>query len=217
MDLKKAKTLHDLSIYESTPIDSRELWVALPDTEKSQLETMITSVRQGACSIVKQIKKSTEQATQYYDQSKKSADNKLTHLRSESTVLPKVVFISLSTMSGFLIGFRRSTIRKVFYSGVLAAGSTALCYPNEAKMYSSKASEFVGTEAKQLYRTYIWPEQVKVKKERVIKEDTQVFNSKDKVIKLNKEDVSSVIKSEMVGNKGMSNDDDSDMYTTRSK
>jgi len=215
---KPIRTLHDLSIYEASDLGRKEIWVAIETAERTPLETLITSVRRSLCSTVQQAKKSTEQISQYFDQSKKLADTQLTQLRHESVILPKVVFISLSTMSGFLIGFRRSTARKIVYSGILGVASTALVFPNEARDYTSKASELASRELGQLYRTYVWPEKQRVKTTRS-EEQTTVFSGKDKVIKLPKGEADSgaVDVARIAGDKGMSNDDDKDMYTTRSK
>ena len=70
-----------------------------------------------------------------------------------------------------------------------------------------------------LYRTYIWPEEKKVVKQKQPEEVVWNTDSEHtKLIKLNKEDLYEAgSKSAVVENKGMSNDDDSDMYTTRNK
>ena len=215
--MASSKTISDLSIYGSDSIQPKEIWVSIPNSEKSQLETAISTVRQTACSMVKAFKGQTKEMNKFVDANKKEADDKLSYLRSESTILPKVAFISLSTLSGFLIGFRRSTARKLLYSATLGTATTALCYPNEAKNITSQVSGMASNQFNVFYRTYVWPEN-KTKKETVAKPQPAVVeNSKDKVIKLNKEDLKSSSNSTVVGNKGMSNDDDQDMYTTRSK
>lgn len=213
---KKIETINDLPIYGSDSVRPKELWVSFENKEKTQLETLISTARQTACSMVTTLKGQTKELNKFVDANKKEADDKLSYLRSESTILPKVVFISLSTLSGFLIGFRRSTARKIFYSAVLGTATTALCYPNEAKKMSSLISGEASNQFNGLYRAYIWPEN-KPKKETVSKPQPAMENSKDKVIKLNKEELKSSSGSTVVGNKGMSNDDDQDMYTTRSK
>ncbi len=218
METNKKKNLNDLSIYEESEHKSKELWVAVDIADKSKLQTLIKSVRQSICSSVQQAKKSTGQFTQYFDHTQKLAETQLTQLRNESTILPKVVFISLSTMGGFLVGFRRSNSRKIFLSGVLGVSSTALVFPNEAKFYTAKASEFVSRNFFQIYRTYVWPENQRVKTVQSA-DEVKFFNAKDKVLKLGKEDsdLMLVSSSRPVGDKGMSKDEDNNMYTTRSK
>lgn len=217
---KKLSTLSDLPIYESAQVNPKSLWVSVPANDRSSLEEAIGSVRSTACSAVKQIKSQTSQLNDYLNSTRQSADKNLTYLRSESTILPKVVFISLSTLSGLLLGYRKSAFRKGLNCTLLATASTALTFPKETKVVSSKVNEFVSKEAEVLYRTYIWPEEKKVaKKEKQAEEIVwNTANEHTKLIKLNKEDLNDTVpKAEMVGNKGMSNDDDSDMYTTRNK
>lgn len=215
--MEARKTIADLPVYEASNATPRELWVLIDNPNKSDLESAISAIRQGTCSAVKQFQSATKQVSDYFQSTKDSADKKLTYLRSESTVLPKFAFISLSTMGGLLIGFKKSAFKKALYCTLLGAGSTALVFPDEFKGLKNQACKQVSGEAKQFYRTYIWPEEKskfpKVQKVTVIDSS----NSKDKVIKLDKEELSSAAKSSVVGNKGMSNDDDSDMYTTREK
>lgn len=215
--MEARKTIADLPIYPASNQTPKELWVLIDNPNKSDLESGISAVRQGTCSAVKQLQSATRQVSDYFQTTKVSADKKLSYLRSESTVLPKFAFISLSTMSGLLIGFKKSAFKKALYCTLLGAGSTALVFPNEFKGIKNQTCETVSGEAKQLYRTYIWPEEKskfsKVQKVTVIDSS----NVKDKVIKLDKEELTNAAKSSVVGNKGMSNDDDSDMYTTREK
>jgi hypothetical protein len=215
--MESRKTIADLPVYDSANQTPRELWVLVDNPNKSDLESVISSVRQGVCSAVRQLNSTTQQMSDYFQSSKDSADKKLTYLRSESTVVPKVAFISLSTMSGLLIGFKKSTFKKALYCGLLGVGSAALVFPNEFKGIKNQTCQIVNGEAKQFYRTYIWPEEKSKfpKGQKVTQVDTS--NAKDTVITLNKEELNSAAKSSVVGNKGMSNDDDSDMYTTREK
>lgn len=216
--MEARKTIADLSVYAASNATPRELWVLIDNPNKSDLESGISAIRQGTCSAVKQFQSATKQVSDYFQSTKDSADKKLTYLRCESTVLPKFAFISLSTMSGLLIGFKKSAFKKALYCTLLGAGSTALVFPNEFKRLKNQTCEQVSSEAKQFYRTYIWPEGEKSKFPKAQKVTViDSSNSKDKVIKLDKEELTSAAKSSVVGNKGMSNDDDSDMYTTREK
>ena len=219
--VKPTGTLNDLPIYG--PTETKVLWVAIENKPKSVFEQSVTSVRQSVCQFIHQFKEQTEKMEELIKTNKQAANDKLSYLRSESTVLPKIAFISLSGLSGILIGYRKSTARKVFYSIMLGTGTTALCYPNETKEYARQTRNFIHTNTNQFYRTYIWPQPNTIKQpvpKQVAKasDEIKITNSKDQVLVLNSESLKPSEKlPEIKGNKGQSIEDDNDMYTTRSK
>ena len=219
--VKPTGTLNDLPIYG--PTETKALWVAVEKNQKSEFEQIVTSVRQSVCQFVHQFKEQTEKMDELIKKNKQMANDKLSYLRSESTVLPKIALISLSGLSGILIGYRKSTARKVFYSVVLGMGTTALCYPNQAKEHADQTRNFIKTNSNQFYRTYIWP-QPNVTKQSAPKQVAtpsdviKITNSKDQVLVLSSDSLKPSERSpEIKGNKGQSIEDDNDMYTTRSK
>jgi hypothetical protein len=113
-----------------------------------------------------------------------------------------------------LIGFRRSALRKFFYATVLTTGAAAVCYPNEAKLYTNKTIDL----GKQYYKDYVWPSNNKPTNNNNTPKATtqQPVDSKDKIVKLDSKSLESS-NSNMTGSMGQSNEQDKDMYTTRSK
>lgn len=116
-----------------------------------------------------------------------------------------------------MIGFRRSALRKFFYATVLTTGAAAVCYPNEAKLYTNKTIDL----GKQYYKDYVWPSNNKPtnnnNNNNTPKATTQQpVDSKDKIVKLDSKSLESS-NSNITGSMGQSNEQDKDMYTTRSK
>ena len=214
------KTIKDLPIYPDENQSDKAIWCNI-ETPRSSLETTISTIRQSTCEFMQQFKTQKEKTVAFVEQTKSNANSQLEYIRSETNLVPKLVFISLSGLSGLLIGFRKSKFRKFMYTSVLTVGATSLCYPKEAKVYYDQAYGFSKKTATEFYRDYIWPSETKSLKNKPSKtqsESSSAGNDKDKVIKLNVQDIEST-KSEIVmkGDKGMSRDEDKDMYTTRSK
>lgn len=132
------KTIKDLPIY-ADPASQRAIWVTLDrPQERSSLETAVSTVRQTTCEFFSQFKQQKEEACKLYESTSRSVAGQLEYVRAETNLIPKVVFISLSGLSGLLIGFRRSSFRKFVYSTVLGTGAAALCFPKEAKEISGR-------------------------------------------------------------------------------
>ncbi|RNA30979.1 MICOS complex subunit Mic26-like [Brachionus plicatilis] len=214
-----SRTIKDLPIYgESSSESSKPVWAVVEKTEKSELEKFVTNFRQSVCSLMGQFQKQTNSSIQYYEQSRDSLKNKVDYVRSETNIIPKFAFISLSGLSGLLLGYRKSIFKKVLYSSLLTSGSAALCYPKETKNFYNKAYEASSIEAMDLYRTYIWPEEKKTSKksEAVEKMVEKKIDPKDKVVKLDNQTIESSVPSKtVVGDRGQSREEDEDMYSSR--
>ena len=139
--MSKPFSIKDLPLYEDTESKSkRSVWVTLDrKQEPSTLETAVSSTRQATCDFLDQFKQQKDEASKLYDSTSRSFAERLDYVRAETNLIPKVVLISLSGLSGLLIGFRRSTFRKFLYSTALGTGAAALCFPKEAKDISSQA------------------------------------------------------------------------------
>lgn len=221
--MSSPKTIKDLPIYDdSLNGNGKALWVTIEKkTDKSELESLVSSARQSACNFVKEFQHQKDSTINYYETTKENIRNKVNYISSETNLIPKLAFISLSGLSGLLIGYKKSSVRKLFYTGLLTTGATAVCYPKEAKVFSSKLYEISEQNAKKIYREYIWPEESN--KKAVLKkidqnkgEVEQKHDSKDKIVKLDNEAIKSILSSKnIVGDKGQSTDEDKDMYTTR--
>lgn len=132
------KTIKDLPIY-TDPSSQKSLWVTIDrKQEPSSLETAVTTFRQTTCDFLSQFKHQKDEAAKLYESSARSLTGHLDYVRAETNLIPKVVFISLSGLSGLLIGFRRSSFRKFVYSGIMGTGAAALCFPKEAKEISGQ-------------------------------------------------------------------------------
>ncbi|CAF0732635.1 unnamed protein product [Brachionus calyciflorus] len=216
--MSSPRTIKDLPIYGDSQNESNKpLWIVVENPEKSELEKFVSETRQTACGLMRQFNDQTEYLTKALEQNKLVLKNQLEYVRSETNLIPKVAFISLSGLSGLLLGYRKSTFRKLLYSTLLTGGATSLCYPTEARVYSSKAYEVGSKNAMDLYRAYIWPEETKkVKKVEAVQQAPKAMDPKDTVVKLDKETIESTeSKRNIVGDKGQASDEDKDMYTTR--
>jgi hypothetical protein len=221
-----AKSVKDLPIY-STSSNQQELWINLstPKSERSQLEELIRTTRESLCDFLHQFKDQREKSSKLYKESTSYLNNQLAYIRSETNIIPKLAFISLSGLSGLLIGFRRSNFRKFLYSTTLATSAAALCYPQEAKYVTNVVYNQGRKQACDLYRGFIQPNNTAsksaAKNASIIKQGTTemdniAITSKDKVIKMTSESIKSTQSNlNLKGDKGQSSDEDKDMYTTR--
>jgi hypothetical protein len=228
MSANNQKTLKDLPLYlrEGENYD-RSLIVHLDSSERGQLEATISSIRQGACQFMQQYAEQKEKSLKYYESCESNVKQQLNYLRSDTNIIPKVIFISLSGFGGVLLGFRRTAFRKFIYGATFATGAAALCYPNEAKLYSNQVTQFTKAKAKVFYNDYIWPDQNSTKKAKQSMSESKAAaitsisassNEKDKIVKMDDKAINKVKSTlDIKGDKGQSRDEDKDMYTTRSK
>jgi len=96
----------------------------------------------------------------------------------------------------------------------LTTGAAAVCYPNEAKLYTNKSIDL----GKQYYKDYVWPSNSK--NTSAPSPAASKSDSKDKIVKLDSSSLDSSksqTDSKFTGSMGQSNEQDKDMYTTRSK
>lgn len=216
MSLDNIKTVNDLPIYddESTALSRQIAHVCIPN-QRNALEEVITSLRQSTFQFLNKYKEEKEKSITFVETTKADLNQKLDYLRSESVILPKIVFISLSGFGGLLLGFRKSNFRKIVYSGCLTAASTALCFPNQAKSYTNEATQFTKQKVELIYKTYIWSEAAKQSTApKSDKKPSDTIKGKDQIIKL-EIDSSNQETRQLAGDKGQANSDDQDMYTTR--
>lgn len=213
-----SRTIKDLPIYgESSNEQLKPIWVVVEKNEKTQLEEIVTNFRQSVCSLMKQFQDQTNQSVQYYEQSRESLKNNIDYIRSETNIIPKFAFISLSGLGGILLGYKKSIFRKILYSSLLATSSAALCYPKESKYFYTKGYEASSKEAMDFYRKHIWPEEKKtMKKTQVVENTVKKIDDKDTVVKLDSQTIESSKPSKNVkGDRGQSREEDEDMYTSR--
>lgn len=185
--------------------------------EKTEYEKFISSTRQLVFDYIDKFSEQKERAVKFYETGVEHTRSTLEYIRSETNILPKLTFISLSAAAGVVFGYKRSNFRKFTYSTLFTATAVAICYPNETKKYSSETLECMKNKTKAFYDGYIMPPSpqdairvVASKQEPIVIDD-----SKHQVVTLKSSNEASKI--EIVGDKGQSNDDDQDMYTTRSK
>ena len=203
---KKIRTLKDISVYDLK--DSQSIFVSLDIDDRDRLEKLISGTRQGVCNVVQKFNNQIDTTKQMIQKTKTEVNNKLEYIRSETRILPKITFISLSGFGGLLLAFKHSNARKIIYSGTAATVATALCYPNQTKLYTRKTTEFTKNKAQYVF-TYIWPKK---------KESEVVFkNPKDKFIQLDGQESFKEFNIKIEEDKGQSSDEDEDMYSTRSK
>lgn len=218
------KTIKDLPIY-SDPNSKNFVWVTIDKKhEPTTLEEGISTVRQAGCQFLSQFKHQKEETMKFYESTSNRVTQQLDYIRAETNLIPKVVFITLSGFSGLLVGFRRSSFRKFIYSSALATGATALCFPKEAKAFSTQAYDSTKQQAYQFYRDYIYPEEKSSTGKKnmagtsIEDQVKKQVDSKDKVLQLKSDQIeASKSSKKLVGDVGQASEADKDMYTTRSK
>lgn len=172
------KSINDLPIYDDEKSAlNRQVVLVRVEHQKNAFEEAITSARRATFDFLNKYREQKEKSLELYDKTKNDLNQKLDYLRQESVVLPKIVFISLSGFGGLLLGFRRSNFRKILYSGALTTTATALCFPNQTRVYTNKARQLASENAEFIYRTYIWPSEKVTKKPVVSKESVKPMPS----------------------------------------
>jgi hypothetical protein len=218
-----SRTIKDLPLYSNNRqlSNSKEIWLVVENPNKSQFQQGVTSFREGVFDLIKSVQQQKQNTIEYYSNTRSNLNSQVNKLSLEYNVLPKVVFISLSGLSGLLIGYKRSAFRKFLYSTALATGAAALCYPKEAKEYSNHVYGCAKQTSYDLYRQYIWPDEEEQKRANKLAKksvEQKLIDSKDTIVKLDNDSIRSAKTSkEIKGDKGQASDVDKDMYTTRSK
>jgi len=215
------KTVKDLPIYvDVSETAQRTLLVELV-TPKSDLETAVASARSQACALMSQYKTERQNAAALYDKTKAQLNTQLEYVRSETNIIPKVAFISLSGLSGLLIGFRRGIFRKLVYSTVLGGAAAAACFPAETRAYSNRVRTWEKQFATGIYQDYIKSSNNKKPVPAPVPtpaaSETVSNDGKDQIIKLDNASTAGDSTKQVKGDLGQSSEADKDMYTTRSK
>lgn len=65
----------------------------------------------------------------------------ITYLSEESDDKTRMGVIGIGALTGYLLGLRGGILRRLFYSGVVATGMSAICYPNETYAFSQSTIE----------------------------------------------------------------------------
>lgn len=205
----------DLPLY-STDHGKTSIYVNLVH-DKTDFERGITQARQLAFDFIDKFSETKERVIRFYETGVAHTQTSLDYVRSETNILPKLTFITLSGLGGLLVGFRRSKFRKFLYSTAFGTGALALCYPNETKIYSKSAYEWTLNQSKSLYNQYVTKEEPIVTKHEPKIEVPKIVsnNPKDQVFNYLPQDESISKETSIEGDKGQASDEDSDMYTTR--
>ena len=207
----------NLPIYADEKPKKNYIYVSF-EREKTSYEKFISSSRQIVFNYIDKFSHQTERAVKFYETGVEHTRSTLEYIRLETNILPKLTFISLSAAAGVVFGYKRSNFRKFTYSTLFTTAAVALCYTNETRKYSNDTLECVRTKSKKFYDEYIMPPKpvaVPAKQQELIIVNESV---KDQVITVkssSSNDEQKLI--EIVGDKGQSNDEDQDMYTTREK
>lgn len=61
------------------------------------------------------------------------------YLREETHGPERAGAIVLSGLTGYILGLRKGIIRRLFYTSLGALGMAAICYPNDAAVYTDEA------------------------------------------------------------------------------
>ena len=222
-----ARTLKDLPIYGDSASGTQAIWISLPAaSETSELEKAVSTARKSACAFVKQYEEQRRAAISLYETKKKNAADNLEYIRSETNILPKVAFISLSGLSGLLIGFRRSAARKFVYASALTTAAASICYPKEAQKVACNTWQLVADQ----WKTFgsapgASSKPIPAAAGNSSSSDPIVLakqqQDKDKVIRVikmvNSSSPVAPPTTKYTGDHGQSSEQDKDMYTTRSK
>jgi hypothetical protein len=205
----------ELPLY-STDYGRKSVFVNLVH-DKTDFERGITQVRQVAFDFVDKFSETKERVIRFYETGVAHTQSTLDYVRSETNILPKLTFITLSGLGGLLVGFRRSKFRKFLYSASFGTGALALCYPNETRIYSKNAYDWTLNKTKSLYEQYTTKEESN-RTSQVPKIETPKIvntNPKDQVFNYTPANETASKEAIIEGDKGQASDEDSDMYTTR--
>lgn len=205
--------IKDLPIYSDENNNNKnvkELYVTF-DREKNEFEKAVTAFREFIFDLNDKFAEQKARAIQFYETGVAHTRSSLDYIRSESNILPKATFITVSGLIGYIIAIRRSRFRRLTYSTLLIGASASLCYPNEAKQYSSIAYDWSFKNAKIFYDEYIMPKGPSSSPSEL--QQAPSSTQKDVILTTAKSDDKPV--TNVPGDKGQSSDEDSHMYTTR--
>ena len=97
------QTLKDLPIYKS--LDANQaVWVSVDQqSPSSELEKAVSQLRQAGCQFLQTYKKQKDATIEFYQSTKSTLDKNLEHIRSETNIIPKVIYLFFNGLFYFIL------------------------------------------------------------------------------------------------------------------
>ncbi|GFO44902.1 micos complex subunit [Plakobranchus ocellatus] len=185
---------------------------------RNGIEEQIGNIRRGFQDFFGQYKETYNRAKQTVETGVAHSKSTLDFVQNNPGELPRVAFITVGSLGGFIFGYRGGILRKLFYGSVAGMSCAALCYPQFTVDLSRQAGEYVTQQWQDFNMEEMkkgnWPF---VKEESVDEENRKKLGLPQNIVNevLNIESQNPVVK-KVKGDPGQANPADKDMYSTRS-
>ncbi|XP_046668968.1 MICOS complex subunit MIC27-like isoform X3 [Homalodisca vitripennis] len=127
----------DLSIY-SKPAQQTNVQEETEPKSQSALLSVVRQVREGVWAVSDQFNQVSSQFNNIVETGKAHTSSTIQILREEDNYPQRYGAIAAGGLLGYVIAIRRGWFRRIIYTGTGATAVAAICYPEEAKEYSSE-------------------------------------------------------------------------------
>ncbi|GFR61782.1 MICOS complex subunit [Elysia marginata] len=192
-----------------------------PAYPRNAVEEQIGNVRRAVQGFFVKYKETYDVAKEKVDIGVEHSKSTLDFVQNNPGELPRVAFITVGSLGGFILGYRGSIVRRLLYGSVAGLSCAALCYPQMTVGLSQQAAGAV-TEKWEDFRV---DELTKGNWPFVKDESTDEENRRKLGLPKNLANVagspgtsvkSQIAPAKLQGDHGQSNPEDKDLYSTRS-
>ncbi|RUS73400.1 hypothetical protein EGW08_018839 [Elysia chlorotica] len=190
---------------------------------RNAIEEKIGNTRRGIQDFLNQYKDTFEGAKETVETGVEHSKSTLDFVQNNPGELPRVAFISVGSLGGFILGYRGSIFRRLLYGSVAGLSCAALCYPQLTVDMSQQVSKTVGDKYHEFSLDELkqgnWPF---VKNESKDEERSRKLGLPKRLLNILEQkknvptETSNTVPVEVQGDLGQSNPEDKDLYSTRS-
>ncbi|XP_066268314.1 MICOS complex subunit MIC26-like [Branchiostoma lanceolatum] len=126
---KKTVSISELPIYDQPPDLTQYTYI---EEDDSFLRQHVSKVRQAVWKGYDKMEGTRVYVVDKYRIAEKKTTDGLEYVQSEEGFFPRLGVITLSGLTGLVLGARGGLIKKAVYSTTLAGAAASLCYPNQA-------------------------------------------------------------------------------------
>ncbi|KAK3782570.1 hypothetical protein RRG08_028065 [Elysia crispata] len=110
---------------------------------RNSVEEQIASARRTVQDFFNQYKEAYEGAKEKIEIGVEHSKSTLDFVQNNPGELPRVAFISVGSLGGFILGYRGSILRRLIYGSVAGLSCAALCYPQFTVNLTRQGAESV--------------------------------------------------------------------------
>jgi len=130
----------ELPIYPEPSATRKEVPIGEEnDGSKTLVFQSVQQVRHGGCKAAKALKSVKDRCSQFVQTGLSHAGSSTEmvreYLHQENNLLPRMGAMGVGALAGYILAFRKGTIKRAIYVTAGITATAAICYPEAAKQY----------------------------------------------------------------------------------